>query len=638
MRRPFFAGDPNVLADFNFSTPLVQSFPTTAAGLATKLGNPSAVASYIWDCQEASGNLVDTIAGVNQVPISSPMQGRTAVGIDGGTGYLGRGAVETIYAPNEFQIADSNILKAGLTSIGYLYVFRSPRTTPSASAMVGKGSSASIHKGHKLEMSGATGYLSCRIGDGTNTVAVANTSNAADGAWHAVMLVIDRTAGFVYLYCDQQAVVSADISIIGDIGTTDPFGIGVGRFQTIPQQATYLAMFEGAAAELLNQASLDSFWSHAKDPTGLLTTTSRASTISVEVAPGKVAHFAGGTTLGTCQLPIGYHAALSDEDKLALYCNNVVTNLIPYSRLSTGATGATTNTDIAIDAADGFRAASRHQANSADDFVGKVCAVAESTAYCGSVYLKQYTAGVSGRVYAYDATNLAEIAGAVAFVASADWEDTQVPFTTPVGCTSVELRVEITTNGELVASDFWQVNLGSARGATINTSGAAAALVGGNYKATAAAGVLVKSTIGESESIFVASFEFNGTNPYVYDAFGSGNADRMLHYLPSNNRLPAQLHFDSASAAQVNHGVGVQDTDGQENVTVCKWDAAGGMAGGVDGSISYNGEAPVEDVGSYTVADTITDIKIGGLGTSVGANFQFHGFIQRVRIWDGLRA
>ena len=461
-----------------------------------------------------------------------------------------------------------------------------------------------------------------------------------DGAWHWVTAWYDKSADIVYCKTDMVAEVSKDTSAVtGSLTNAQAFLINklapVGNAGNPGMQIGAAGVCVGANSQAMYDAAEADSPLPGKDPGAVdadktaLTTTSRASLVSHEVAPGYVGHFSGGTTPATCQLPITHSPALEGgAGGLGLYCNSAVVNLVPNSRTSGSATGATTNTDNAVDAADGFRAASTHLATASPDFVGKTEVVIAETDYVGSVFLKEVTVGVEGRVYAYDLTGSVEISGAVAFTADDTWaQRIEVPFTTPSSCVSVSFRVEITNDTETVATDFWQVELGTiGAGAIINTSGGSAALVESNYRGTNA----VPGPTGRLECTYVPAVD----RAAVGYLFGSiGTVDRKAVYLSNVMAARTFVGFDSTLVLN-NNLVKSGITVDVEHAILVRWDDDAGDFP-ENSALTVTVDADASQVSSTTTGTALNDLNDIVIGAFRTAGSGFNGWISRLVTHDG---
>lgn len=641
LMRPFLPAPfgPALLADFDYRVAL----SSWKAGF-TGFSSPNATDE--WLLQDAASPYANNV-GSETLANDTGLVNQTSPDIHDGAVYGNRKCWEATSGSDSLVASGTTAGQSDDVDFAFRIVFRAPVALVVNDHLISNRDSAAGFVGWSVH-NASSSIFRITVDDGANAVVSDSTaSNISDGALHYLAGWYDKSADIMYLKTDQGAETSTSTAAVtGSLASGKPLTVNslTGAAATDGNQKMQYA-YVGVCVGANSQAMYDEdFWQHATDPAPTKqTTTSRNSLISGEVAPGFVGHFSGGVTPATCQLPITYSAALeAGAGGLGLYCNTAQVNLVPNSRLSTGATGATTNTDNFADAADGFRAAAKSVATASPDFIGKTEVVVAATEYTGSVFLKEDTVGVVGRVYAFDLTNVAEIAGSsVAFTADGTWEQRiKSTFTTPALCVSVSFRVEITNNTESVLHDFWQLELGDGAGAIINTAGGSSALVFCDYAATAGAGVMCKSIQGELEATWVNSY---ATSPnlasYIVDiSNGANNNNRIALLVENGGDEPKGYVANSAGAFESVLSCGVQDTDGQENTVVLRWDSTGGLAlgGGEDGQILYNGVQRAIDVGSYTAADLTTDVQIGQFRAPEALAPDAH--IARIRIWDGERA
>lgn len=618
---PIITG-PALLADFDFSTP------------AESWDFSSAFATDEWLLQETSGAYANNV-GSETLANTGGLQGQEAVGLRTSTSYSARKAWESTAVTDYLKSSGTTAGDSDSEDLSVRIVFRGQGFL-SADYMIAKHGVSG--PGWRLLMSGATPGPRAELHDGTNTAVIQATAGAYDdAAWHYATFFYDFSADMLYLRTDKGETSVSTAALTGSVTNAlnlfvnSLIGSSRGHVQT---QYAYAGVSVGANAQAFYDEAITL---PGTDPTGLLTTQSRASLISVPVDATHVAHFAPDT------LPIGYHGSFSDTNKLGLYCNSAVTNLNAYSEALSNWTqsGTSVTADSQADSPDGFRSMSKITAGAANDFIKEVMTTVASTEYTMSVYIEESTVGVTGRVIFYDETGAVELASQT-FTGSASPQVVSVTATTNVGQISSSSRIEIDTSGEHVFAWGFQTNLGNARGATIRTNGAAASLVASDYAVVAAAGVLMQTSAGEIEAVYVAAFQSVATsNVYIFDAGGvsaGSNINRRFIWLASNGDTPESYGYDSGGTNVWAVPSGVQDTDGQENTSVVRWDSSGGLAvgGGADAELLYNGAGSAVDVGAFSSSESITNFGIGGRRTSVLG--QPDAFIQRIRIWDGERA
>jgi len=115
-------------------------------------------------------------------------------------------------------VADNAALNFGTGSFSYGLWFKTTDSTNNNSLIMKKQNGASTSAGYSLRgrPSDGTGQFSAHLSDGTTqkSVFVAITS-VTDGNWHHVMIVVDHTANFLYMYIDGSVATSTGISTVG---------------------------------------------------------------------------------------------------------------------------------------------------------------------------------------------------------------------------------------------------------------------------------------------------------------------------------------------------------------------------------------------------------------------------------------
>ena len=615
-------GGVSLIADLDFSAPVVQSFPETAAGLAALLGDAAATPSYIWPNQEASGNLIDSVAAEELTPESSPLQGQGAFGVDDGSGLTGRKAIEfTQGSASSFDGATS-LLDSDSTSLAFLIVPRQSAPNLAAGDILGKQESDA---GYRF-WSNTAGRYDLNVDSGTPVANYTINTGDHDGAWDCLIPHINVTSNEIRVFSSKvSAPAAVSMAALGSITNADPFKLGEMRTTAKAHQNTYTAAFEGAAADALyalGQTAVDSFWKNATDPTALLTTKSRASSISAVIAAGAVGHFSPNT------IPIVFDPAFASG--FGLLCQNATSNLVPWSAVSTGAANTNvTPADNAADSADGCRCATTLLATAADGNQAKACVTVASTQYTGTAYIEEVSAGVTGRVIMYDESNASEL-GATAFVGTGTPQRIQVIASTIGGGISTSMRVEIDTDTETVIAWSYQLEAGSGSASIIKTAGAAAATVQSDWRTTEP---MVKESTGELEAVFVIKkLPPSGDTHYVFDTVTA--ADRRALSIDSAGALKLLVNNAAGGlVAEITLGTVAVDT---EYTATCQWDEAAGLdSASVRGKV--NAVAKVAGGTSFTSGGGFAaELSVGG--SAATADTALDGPVQRIRGYDGARS
>lgn len=199
----------------------------SVAGIAT--GNPSA----LWLCQEASGNLADSIGSFTLTAASTPTY-QTAV-----AGWTRKGINLTNGSSDGFSSASASLPDLGVASQLVLAYFRVPGAAPAATrsfiTIGGSGTRASLNVT-------TTPRLDARSVGNTATGA----ANPLDGGVHAMFVRVNRTAMEVDAGTEAEKLSpTASVSM-------DNMGILFGNagFLAADSELLYAASFHGAAAEL----------------------------------------------------------------------------------------------------------------------------------------------------------------------------------------------------------------------------------------------------------------------------------------------------------------------------------------------------------------------------------------------------
>jgi hypothetical protein len=614
-----FEGGTQTLADLDFSTPSTSWF-------TGRTGFSSAYADEQWDMQTYSTGYTSSESTVKLVDNGAGgLTGQTAVGVYDGSSYTARKAWEALDGGDRLECDSATAGNVTLGSEDFCarIVWRAPKEFVSGDYLFSK---FNLTDGGWRLYTAFSGQLQASLYTDTAASVTLNSgvpsASFSDGAPHYATIYYDSTNDLLYLKTDITSEASTSTAALtGGIDSTTPInlnGYSSGGAQgTQGNQYLYFGFTVGADAQAMYD-EIDTVWQHATDPTGLLTTATRASLISVPVEEGYVAHLTDDT------LPIGYDAAFTSG--LGLYCNNAHTSLVPYSEDTTGATASNiTATDDAADAADGFRAASTLLATAADGYLAKTCTTSASTQYTATVWIEEVSAGVTGRVIMYDESNSAEL-GAQAFTGTGTPQKVSVTASTIAGGLSTSVRVEVDTSTETVIAWLWGLREGAGDGADIRTSGASASVVQSDYRA---AGDYVQESTGEIEAVFALKvLPPTGETHYVFDTVTA--ADRRALYVDDTGALKFLVNDSTGSAvATITLGTVAIDT---EYTARCQWDESAGLdSNSVRGKL--NSAAKVSSGASFTSGGGYTaEICIGASGST--ADTALDGFIQSVKAYD----
>ena len=509
------------LLHLDFSTPVTQTFPETAAGLASALGDASALPSYIWTCDEASGNLVDKIASEPLVPSSSPLYAQTAVGVWDGASMSGKSCFEYGSTGTRAVHASGSFFDNPTNSIAFLVVYRSVGTSYALA------SKKDGNAGWGIRMVG--GIMRADIEDTVGaSVGVTVGAGQNDGSLLYACIKVDRTTNLMWIIT-PSGESSVDISSIGSITSTIPLTLG---FQTgfsgvvTNVQIVYQAAFKDGAGEAVTKTKLDNWFVHATDPTGLLTTATRNSSISCEVADGYVGHFSPDT------VAIGYHSSFTDTNKLGLLINSAQTNRMSTSEnISTwGSLSATKTASDDGASPDGFYSSPSFITTGANGYIYQNhSSTTPSVAFTGSVWIKRKGASdVSGKIKLRDEVNATETTQA--YTATDTWQRVSVTHTMGGAGALGRFYVYVDTSGESVYVWGAQSELGDGAGAYIRTTGVAVLSAKSIYKA---AGDYIYRPKGELAVTCVQTNQPGVTGFFVASA--EGTSERKI-YTQANGR------------------------------------------------------------------------------------------------------
>lgn len=612
------SGGPNLLLDLDFTAP-VTSWTTGRTGFS------SAFATDEWLMQSHTGGSYANNVGIATLDDDGGggLTDQTCTLIYDGAGYGTRTAWEATDTLHQLECSDTAVGEMEGANLCVRIVFRHTSVL-SSDYLISKQNGFGT-AGWALYTT-SLGRLVLYISDGTTHYTSTLTPQGLnDGALHYLTLFYDDSANTISVTVDGTEVLSsASITATGSHTQARPLTVNgntVGSVSGLPTlQVAYVGICEGAGAISMYN---ETFWQHATDPTGLLDTKTRASAIGVMLSASTVGTFGPG------QIAIGGSGLFTSG--MGLATNTAKTNLVTYSRASTGATNSNVSaSDNASDGADGFRIAQRLTASANNGYQARVCTTVASTAYVASVWIKESTVGVTGRVIMYDESNGAEL-GSTAYTATGTWQRVQVAAATVGGGVSTSVRVEVDTSGESVDTDMWQLELGSQAGHIIHTNGASASLVAASYAAVDSAGMYCEGASGEIQLIAYPLTKSGSQQVYLAASNATNNNDsRIIETSAAGNWVATVYDSTGSSASSLDEGAA---TASNEETLLLRWDNTGGLAlgGGEEASLSLDGSAAATTVGTFTAANTVTTVQVGADRSAANG---IDGFIQRVRIWD----
>lgn len=624
------AGGPSILFESDYRTPATW-------GIGGNGTCASAFATDEWLLQETSGTYANNV-GSETLANTSGLQGQEAIGLFDGTDYVSRKAWEARVG-NQYLTASGTTAGDGDSEdISARIVFR-VNQSPVGDYLLCKH--AASGPGFRCLFNSSNLQVGIYDNGGNSFTLNAPVGVEEDGSWNVLTFYYDFSADMLYVKTKFGETSGSAAALTGSMSNALALRINslLGSTRGLQKvQVTYAGVSVGANAQNFYDETVVLPGSTPVAAT-VLTTQSRASTISGQVSANRVCHFSGGVSAAAgCQLPIVWHEHLeAGTGGFGILSNSARTNLNPYSENITVWTHANMSSIINDgDAPDGFRSASSITALANNATVRRnSLPVATSTEYTASFWVKRNGGSdVSGLIRIYD--DIGATFYDQAFTATSEWTLVFVTMTTDSSATVIRQYCQLDTSGESIFLWGAQTNLGPKRGAYIRTDGAAASFVKSNYEVTFAAGLFIDSTKGEAEVIWVTENPGAG-NAYLFDAWTSGNIDRILCYNATDGTRPTGTGYDGSSVSQWTvRKAAVSDMTTQENTFTLQWDETGSLsvAPGAEASAIYNGSVDETDIGSYTTSNLIDKIAIG---QSRADGDQPDAIISRLRIWDGER-
>ncbi|HVV87186.1 MAG TPA: DUF1565 domain-containing protein [Kofleriaceae bacterium] len=198
--------------------PAARTWPRTAAELRAALGDRG-VWTSAWQLDETEGRAVDEL-------------GMSALMSMGSVAYQQPGAWADDRAVG-FDSSDDGLVAA-------LPPFELVRDRSVAALFsirlgdAGAGTTIAARRGNDggvilLAVDPSTGHLSAELGDGVHTALVELPIDHRDGAFHDVLVVVDRQAQVLRIVSDLGRSPATSIATIGDAVTTAPFALGATR-------------------------------------------------------------------------------------------------------------------------------------------------------------------------------------------------------------------------------------------------------------------------------------------------------------------------------------------------------------------------------------------------------------------------
>lgn len=618
------------LLDFNpyEINPDIQLFPADNSELAA-IGMPSAVSIYLAEDTVVSGVMADEIGGKTLTVGGTALQYRRAKGFWNGSNFHSKKCIEF-----ERNGITSNAVAANAgvfdydaaTSFGFIIIYRS--YAGFLSQYIGKKTTTATQGWELAE--NAAGFPQFAVEDAgglllTSSVGGFDVRDAM--AWNIACGVVNRTAGFQQLYSAVGDGARNNIAALGSLSSTEIFRLGSGQRHSAGAQIAYFAMFEGAAAEDLDanfkSIYLPLLYTRACDrsPSEIRTP------ITYSFASGAVGSILGRDDEGiyytdwdgdntTSAMPFvwSYDENFTHPSKLGLLCHDNASIEIEYTDYFAGANWTRTNCTIDSawsgweDAPSGMKMANVMVATANNAWLTNTISCAAGELWSFRIFVRRSTgmgSNVTGRLVAYDRIGTAEIAS-IAFTATAVWEQVNLQFTTPVGCTSMDFVVEIDNNGEELTLSRFSAYQGPMRGPTYRIgSGAATSLA---WSIQAIAGTHMKGNQGEIEAKYICFSDLSDISRYIVAASPANN--RRLGRV--NTAGSDRFSYYNSAGGFVGSDDSAVYTQNQEHVVRLRWDLSNPLPCGqyteiiVDG-VSVGGAAVSFGPGT----DTTTEIHLG---------------------------
>lgn len=203
----------------------------TALGLGTW--------TNLYLCQEASGNMLDTIGSVTLTAVGSPLYQQTV------SGWTRKALEFNQAAAQRFSVGAGSGPNPGSTSVAWL-VYCKYTGTPSANRRLWCPSDIAVTNLQLVQTTANKAQLVC------NSVGTNSVSSYNDSTVHPFLIVFDRTNLLVRLYTELEQVNGTYSALVAD-GTK---GFGATSGTSCLAQVVWAAMTTGANAEALGKTTL----------------------------------------------------------------------------------------------------------------------------------------------------------------------------------------------------------------------------------------------------------------------------------------------------------------------------------------------------------------------------------------------
>ena len=633
-----------LLLDGVFALPAIQHSPVTLAEFQEFY--PDVLdPDHLYDFDQSSTTIADRIASEDlTITGANYVNEQPAVGLVGALFAWQHVAWETTVnndATTYAQPAGAALLDAGATgSIGFFLRFRYRGNYPSvgsAHPLIKKnagGRGWEVVAGNNLQ-------VEVQADDPYDVVIPGNFN---DGAWHSLLVVIDKDASAFYVYTDKGSG-SVTIDDVGSTSNASKLQLGGASTLIIPRnggqmQIEHLCLWT-SGAEVLTQTAFDLLHTHAVAPSQF-DVADHAGTlvdlIGVDSSEGlRVAEY------GADQWPV-FHRAPSGEpaffglahridqdsgfDQLNNNRHSHVFTDWPLANMTVSGAVA----DL-VNSPRGFREAWKLTATATPGLTGYTYTTVAATEYTQSILVRSDSGTVAGKLKLWDGTGGALVAE-VAFVATTAWQLVTITATTNAGQISTDFLIQIDTNTEVlhvwgmtpVLGATWAI-IPSIRYGTLSTQGDEEAT---DYQINDVAGALIKN----SEGLIRTSVHFDEGNPsadqYLLDAFtnGGGNNARTRLLMSPTGDVECDV-YDGAGTLQ--HALAGGPGASSRQVIEARWAADDSLESSKGGELSV-GETIYDQLdGTYTADDLADRIWLGQ--DKAGIN-KLRAIMYWVEVWD----
>lgn len=193
-----------------------------------------------WLCDEASGNLADSIGSITLTASSTPTYRRSGA-INGALPDHAVGFDSTF---DRFGAASNATYDLDATTSLAVYVCARFETQPINGFVAHKAVTGSARWAFACN---TTGFLNSILTDTVDSVSPGVTVDHVDGKFHHILFIIDRAAQFATLTSDLGDSGQADITAVGSMTNTATFALGLatGTADSFVGQIAFAAVATG---------------------------------------------------------------------------------------------------------------------------------------------------------------------------------------------------------------------------------------------------------------------------------------------------------------------------------------------------------------------------------------------------------